>query len=109
MTKRVILLSGPVGAGKSTLARALVDDYGAKIVKTRELILELEPGTPEERVALQDAGQRLDQRTKGKWVADALRRMQSDWFTDAAPELVLIDSVRVQAQVDSLRQAFGKR
>src|SRR5204863_10132197 len=84
-------------------------DYGAQIVKTRELILELKRETPAERVALQEAGERLDRGTKGKWVSDALRRMRPEYFTDAAPDLVIIDSVRIQGQVDHLRKAFGKR
>jgi adenylate kinase family enzyme len=35
---RVAVLSGPVGAGKSTLARALAGSYGALHLKTLDLL-----------------------------------------------------------------------
>jgi hypothetical protein len=37
MFKRIIVISGPVGAGKSTLATALTE-FGLRVVKTRELV-----------------------------------------------------------------------
>lgn len=58
---RIVLLSGPICSGKSALVRLLNEKHGAKIVKTRELILKKAPKTKPERKALQRAGQRLDQ------------------------------------------------
>jgi adenylosuccinate synthase len=36
--KRLVLLSGHIGSGKSELAAGLVDRYGARHIKTRALL-----------------------------------------------------------------------
>jgi adenylosuccinate synthase len=107
--KRVVLLSGFVGAGKSTLAQQLVERCGAELVKTRELLVQKNPKIKLERKALQAEGERSDRATGGKWLVDTLRACRPTWFTDSAPGLVVIDSVRILAQIDSLRKAFGNR
>ena len=98
---RVIALSGPVASGKSTLAHALSNRYGFAICKTRELI-RTALGTATERSALQDAGEALDRRTGGRWIADALVR-----GSEVRLPGVLIDAVRIEGQIDALRRAFG--
>ena len=35
---RIVVLSGPVGAGKSTLASALADSYGAVHLRTLDIL-----------------------------------------------------------------------
>jgi adenylosuccinate synthase len=105
MAGRIILLSGPVSSGKTTLANALVERYGFKSLKTRELITILQK-TDLEREALQRAGEALDRKTKGRWVADALGRALLDLPNNAT---VVVDSVRIERQVKAMRQAFGPR
>jgi adenylosuccinate synthase len=105
MASRVILLSGPVASGKTTLAQKLVDRYGHHLFKTRELITSL-TGSEVARGQLQQAGERLDRRTNGRWVASALEREVSRLDEDAT---VIVDAVRIKLQVEAIRDAFGQR
>lgn len=106
MVSRVIILSGPVASGKSSLGSLLADQYGAKIFKTHELIRELKPKVPEERRPLQEAGELLDRTTKGQWVGDALTRLTS---VSENLDLIVIDSVRIQKQIHAVRESFGTK
>lgn len=66
---RIVVLSGPVGAGKSTLARGLAERYEARHIRTQDLMRDHAEATgeslPAERHALQDYGERLDAETAG--------------------------------------------
>ena len=104
MAKRIIVLSGPVASGKTTLGDTLVERYGFELQKTRDLIQVLQK-TRLERTALQRGGDTLDRKTKGRWVADALGRKLLDLPTNAT---IVVDSVRIQAQVAAIRRAFGR-
>jgi adenylosuccinate synthase len=107
MFKRLILISGPVGAGKSTLAVALERDFGVRVVKTRQLLLEI-THSENERSDLQAAGESLDRKTNGTWVVDAIQRAaESPDFGDNGD--VLVDSVRIPAQIEAIRQKYGAR
>lgn len=103
MPPKVILLSGPVGAGKSALASELAARFGCRTIKTHEII-EQRLGVKKERAELQEAGQTLDRETNGKWVADTLGRMAAQWGEN---ELVVVDAVRIREQVQEVRRAFG--
>jgi adenylosuccinate synthase len=105
VASRIILLSGPIASGKTTLGDSLVGRYGFVRLKSRELIhflLKTEP----EREALQNAGDALDRKTKGRWVAQALAKALLDLPANA---LVLVDAVRIERQVKAVREAFGPR
>ncbi len=107
MDRTVLVLSGQVGTGKSTLARRLISRYQGHRISTHELLSErLGDSAIEERGALQEAGERLDRRTKGTWVRDAVQRR-----IDALPQdaLVIIDAVRIKPQLDALREAYGRQ
>jgi adenylosuccinate synthase len=105
MARRIILLSGPIASGKTTLAEMLLRRHGQRLFKTRELISSL-IGTEIERAQLQQAGERLDRRTGGRWVADALAREVARLDEEAS---VVVDSVRIKPQVEAVRDAFGSR
>jgi adenylosuccinate synthase len=96
----VVLLSGPVGAGKTTLAEELVGKLGFKRLFTRDAILRRLPETPRTRVDLQAAGERLDRETGGRWVADEVRDQ-----LDAEQKVggIVVDAVLIQQQVDAVR------
>jgi adenylosuccinate synthase len=109
MTRRVVLLSGHIAAGKSTLAESLVERYGASLIKTRELIervAEERDIATDNRAAMQDLGERLDTETGGGWVGEAVSR-----FIAGLPEgsLVVIDGVRIAGQIESVRDAVSGR
>lgn len=103
MPKRIILLSGHVAAGKSTLAARLVERYRMLLFNTKHLIVAAK-GAQLERSALQAAGEALDRDTKGRWVCDAVTRELQRHPEDVT---VLVDSVRIREQCDAFRRAYG--
>lgn len=105
MPRIIVLLSGEIAVGKTTLCDALVKRFGFHVFKTRELIQVMQ-SVAAERGALQKAGEDLDKKTKGAWIADALGKVVPD-----LNELtnVIVDSVRIKQQIDSVRKAFGSR
>lgn len=106
MAKQIILLSGPVSSGKSTLASQLAERYRVEQVRTRQIIRATFPKVQEERGALQKAGDKLDRETKGSWVATAISRLAAQIEEDA---VIVVDSVRTSEQITELREAFGPR
>ena len=96
----IVVLSGPIGAGKSELAERLVAHYGAKIIKTRDLIRKQLPNVPEDRAALQRAGERLDRADGGDWVKNALVRFIEDNVAGPAPSGFFVIDLRVPGQVE---------
>lgn len=110
MSKVVVALSGPVASGKSTLAERLAARYGATVVKSHDL---LEQRATErsgkrlgERRALQEFGELLDSETGGAWLADAVAAL-ADTLEDRS--VVVVDAIRIQAQIDALRARFGRQ
>jgi adenylosuccinate synthase len=106
MERRVIVLSGRVASGKSTLAQGLHDRFGATVFKTQDLLRARLGTERSDRQALQRAGTALDRRTTGRWVADALWR-QLELDDGEAGALIVVDAVRRENQVEGLRKAFG--
>ena len=105
---RIVLLSGPICSGKSSLGLQLQERHDAKIIKTKDLILKMSPRTRPERGKLQGAGQRLDKADGGAWVAKALQRTIDTATRGATPEgLFVVDSVRIAGQIDAIRRAYG--
>jgi adenylosuccinate synthase len=105
---RIVVLSGPIGAGKSELAKKLVEKYDARVIKTRDLIRKQLPQVKEERGALQRAGEKLDKGDGGAWVKNALVRFIDDNVKGpAATGFFVIDSARIPGQVRAVRDAYG--
>jgi adenylosuccinate synthase len=98
--RHLLLLSGAVGAGKTTLGSALYDRYGARIIKTRELLTALKPAVEQTRKPLQGAGDALDVETGGRWIAESLFKLNPQ------EPFVVVDAVRITAQVDAVRERF---
>lgn len=107
MARVVVVLSGPVAAGKTTLAGQLVKRFGAVPFKTSALLEQHAEGhVALERTAMQEFGERLDRRTDGTWVA-----------YDLVPEInklnentiVVIDSVRIAGQIEALRRGLPRQ
>jgi adenylosuccinate synthase len=103
LSRRIVVLSGRVASGKSTLGDDLVARFGAVRFKTNDLIRATSADELGRR-ELQEAGDRLDRRTHGRWVADGLVR-ELDRIPDEA--LIVVDAARRLAQVEALRAAFG--
>jgi adenylosuccinate synthase len=97
-----VALSGPVGAGKSTLARALAVHHALSLVSTRTVLLSevLRVGRPIDRRSLQLQGDELDRATGGLWVAEACERAHP------AARRLAVDSVRIAGQLEGLRGRY---
>jgi len=72
-------------------------------VSTSELIKQAKPDVSNDRAAMQAAGEALDRESGGKWVASAL----SELADGSGQANVAIDAVRIEAQIDALRDVFG--
>jgi adenylosuccinate synthase len=106
MPRLVVVLSGAVSSGKTTLADNLFKRYDVRPVRTKDiLVARLDDARPT-RDQLQRLGDRLDKKTGGAWVADAVVRDASDLPEDA---VVLVDSVRRLDQIEALRTGFGRQ
>jgi adenylosuccinate synthase len=101
---RIILLSGPISSGKSTLAKGLAARCRMSIFKTSEvLVSRIRRDQRHDRKVLQAEGERLDRRTKGRWVLEELRERLSPL---AANSDVIVDSVRISEQIQAIREAY---
>ena len=104
---RIILISGPICSGKSSLSEMLEKKHDATIIKTKELIIEKKPRTKHERHALQKAGESLDKADGGKWVAEALQAKIDKMKFSTPSGFFVIDSVRIEGQIEAVRKAYG--
>ena len=103
--RRIIVFSGNVGAGKTTVARLLTERFGARHLRTQDFLKRAAPDLEQERRTLQLFGERLDKRTKGSWVRDGVDHA----IRDVAPgSLVIVDSARIESQVEAIRAGYGQ-
>src|ERR1700736_2534531 len=106
MARLIVLVSGAVGSGKTTLATPLVERFGLKGLRPRALITARFPKAATSRAAMQRAGDRLDRESEGRWVMDGLVSLAETLPDNAA---ILVDSVRIPKQISAIRQALGPR
>jgi adenylosuccinate synthase len=102
--KFLFVLSGPVGVGKSAFCREFESRLGAARLSTRTILTER--GFPDDRGALQAAGEQLDKDTDGKWVADSAAAYVQNLPEDG---ILLVDSARIAKQIEYLRHAYGQK
>lgn len=102
--RRLVVLSGPIAAGKTSFGAALQNRFAVQKIATRQYILR-HKNCPEDRAALQVAGDELDIDTGGQWVADAAVEQSADVSEDT---ILLVDSARIAPQVEKLRAQFGR-
>jgi len=105
MLNRIILLSGPISSGKSTLAKGLTERYGMSILKTNEILKnQVRSDLRQDRKVLQVQGERLDRKTRGRWVLEELREWSNQVKSGSE---VIVDSVRIAEQIQAIREAYG--
>ncbi|MGA2422350.1 MAG: AAA family ATPase [Candidatus Acidiferrum sp.] len=112
MPKQIVLLSGSISSGKSTLSGLLNTQFGLHVLKTNRIIQNLAvqrlgAEIQSERRAMQKFGESLDKDTKGKWVRDALARLIHDLGPAGTDALVVVDAVRILDQIRAIRQAYS--
>ena len=106
MAKQIVILSGHVCSGKSTLAAKLAERFDFRHVKTWNFIKARGQNLSLDRASLQEFGERLDQKTKGEWLRDDLQKIERQ---ENSAKLIVVDSVRHLGQIDALRRAYGRR
>jgi adenylosuccinate synthase len=104
---QIILLSGGVSSGKTTLSDELHRRFGLEVLKTKEVIKtlarkklgrELEAN----RRAMQLFGEKLDRQTGGTWVCDAVKKL-----VRGPNQILVVDAVRIKQQIRAVRRAYG--
>ena len=103
----VVVLSGPMGAGKSTLAEGLQRRHGARIISSRQLLQARVGSEGLGRLELQRRGEALDEQTQGRWLAEDIRELLRR--PEDRPELLVVDAIRIEAQVLALHPVLGSR
>jgi adenylate kinase family enzyme len=96
----LIAFSGPVCAGKTTLAVGIAAACGATILTTRQLIARHLSRRPEEmrRSELQEAGDQLDRQLGGAWVANEIATLRGN-----SVGVIAVDSIRNVDQLAAVR------
>jgi adenylosuccinate synthase len=102
--KTIILLSGPIGSGKTTLAMHIERNHAACNVSTATILSAL-IGRDLSRRELQQVG--LERRFQGgKWIANEVSRSARE---DPTAEVIVVDAVRTTQQVREIRELAVKR
>lgn len=101
----LIVISGPVGVGKTSFGNQLIDHYGVVRVSTRAW-MQANRDVPNDRRALQLAGEGLDRETGGGWVAEAVAEAEA---SNGDSAVLLLDSARIVGQIDALRKRWGDK
>ena len=107
--KVILVLSGEICTGKSTLADRLEQVFGFKHCKTKEGLLYLADkklnGKPPERGFLQKFGEQLDTTGGGKWVLEYFQQLYVKDFDKE--KLFVVDSARILKQIQHIRDAYS--
>ena len=105
--KLIVLLSGQIASGKSTVSDGLRDEHGFFVVSTRSILEDLarelhSEQERKERGFLQRFGRSLDEETQGKWVIHRTQHLVNKH------DRIIIDSARIQPQITAFREAYGQ-
>jgi adenylosuccinate synthase len=100
-TLTIVLLSGPISAGKSVLAENLVRRCGAEHIRTSALIAAA-ASRPLDRVDLQGTGL-APEFHEGEWLVQATE----DRAAASNSGLIVVDAVRTLEQVGTCRRALS--
>lgn len=107
---RIILLSGPLKVGKSTLTAEMVKTFGFCKISSSDYLRTLVPNLAQlneaqVRLQLQEKGDQLDADTDYMWVIDPVATSAIAQSPDTSDWLV--DAVRKDRQVEHFRARFG--
>lgn len=106
MLKKIILLSGPICSGKTTLLAQLGNFFSCAVFKTSKCLRLKKKRPNASRGELQKYGEYLDKRTKGKWIIEYLEPFINELPPDHN-SVVVVDSVRAKGQIDEIRASYG--
>ena len=94
----IVLMAGPIAAGKSTVARLVMQSLGGTTVVVREALHHALGAVELDRHELQRLGADLDQRTRGRWLVDYLEQIE------VGP--LVVDSLRTVRQTVPILDHF---
>lgn len=105
--KFIVILSGEIAAGKTTLSEGLAQRFGFQHLKTRGALNDLfekhqENGSGDQRSNFQVFGEQLDRDSKGAWVRDYFQKQVRNYSK------VIIDSARILEQIQAFRRAYSQ-
>jgi adenylate kinase family enzyme len=106
--KRLLLLSGPIAVGKSTVAKQLVEQHQFEKISSGQYLIELaqKRGSGTSRVDLQWLGDTLDTETDYHWLIDEI--VKARIAATPAQESWLFDGVRKKRQVINFKEIYGR-
>lgn len=104
---RLLLISGAIGAGKSTVARLLREDYNFQGISSGDYLRSQQAASNHRssRRQLQDLGDQLDVETDFLWIIDKVAVPAMEIAPDT--ENWLFDAVRKPRQIEHFRTNFG--
>lgn len=108
--RAVVVLSGRMACGKSSVAAAITREIPASVVSTRDVLRALkgslehcmEGGDVPESRRLLNLGHDLDRSTRGGWLVECVAEGMG-----LSVGVTIVDCVRSQIQLDMLRATFG--
>jgi adenylosuccinate synthase len=107
--KVILVLSGEICTGKSTLSSKLAEAFAFKVCKTKEglafLAQQKNHGKKIDRNFLQKFGEEQDNKFEGKWVLEYFQSLFAKDFSEN--NLFIIDSVRILNQIKHIRDAYS--
>lgn len=105
--KLMLLLSGPVAVGKTSVAKALIERYKFHGVRSGGYLSELakREGLPTDRAGLQALGDKLDSESDYSWLIENIAKPA----INASPDLDfwIVDCVRKKRQTEHFRDQFA--
>lgn len=104
--RTVVLITGKICTGKSSLANDLANDFDYHIIRTRLLIEEQakKRNLSTDRNSLQSLGDQLDEESEHKWLFNTFHEIEKN--LDSSKNIV-IDNIRNKKQLDQFRQHFS--
>ncbi|WP_122550047.1 ATP-binding protein [Pseudomonas viridiflava] len=102
----VLLISGPIASGKSTVTNKLISAYGFESLSSGDYLRSLlkSKNQPVTRKELQELGDSLDIETNYGWLAE---RISKDKIKNSNNKRWIIDCVRKAQQISSHKDFFG--
>ncbi|MBZ4376458.1 AAA family ATPase [Corallococcus sp. AS-1-6] len=110
MAVTVVVVSGPIGAGKTTLAQGLARRFGALHLHSEDLLRK--HGGAGSRCSHQDRSLTLDRETGGRWLAEGVLtalHAHGPGASGRTSRLLIVDAASSEAQLDGLRGSPGLR
>lgn len=106
MPPQIVIVSGPICAGKSSLSFGLSRELQLSRIDTGDLLRDAAKDSGADRASLQRRGDRLDKESDHQWVADGVARLMREVQLGVG---FVVDAVRTTGQIDGIRQSFPRR